>query len=332
MTDSKNNKNPKVVTYDNVTVDDVIGLNEVKEYFKNTLIYYYVNKQRCEKLGIRQTKGIILSGPPGVGKTLVCAACVNSYGNKSVKVKFVDSSELTSNQKGEAEKKIIKVFSDIKEDTLVVIDEIDGLCPSRKKLSSVLAKEITSALIKALDRNRHITLVGTTNFVEDIDDAIMRRVDEIIEVPYPSLRDRIQMFDLCLKNIPIDDTVNIDELGRESDGFSGNDILSILKNKLGLVYLKKEDTDINARINQDEVLDILYAIRKENLPKVETVETKIYELLKNNGHDFLCRNDIAEKMQMKKQNISRALVSMTNKGLISFSKKGRYRFYSVVRD
>lgn len=324
------NDNPKIITYNNATVDDVIGLENIKEFFRDTLIYYYKNKERCDRLGVSQTRGIIIKGAPGVGKTLVCAACINSYANGLIKFMPIDSSDLTSGQKGEAEKNIRKIFNEIKEDTLVVIDEIDTITSSRRKLSSVLAKEITSALIKALDRNKHIILVGTTNFPEDIDEAIKRRVDYIVDAPYPDNEDRKKMFKKCLKDIPLDNDINIDELAKNTEGFTGNDILSILKNRIGMAYLKKQDKFSNSTINEDDINDILYSLQKDNLPDVKTLEDDICNLLINNNGCGVQPTDIAKKLNKHKSAISRALTSMQLKKRVKFEKDGKNRIYYLI--
>lgn len=322
------NDNIKNVSYKNVTIDDVIGLEDVKEKFHEILVYFYEKQSDYDKMGISQSRGIILVGPPGVGKSLVCEACVHSYGNNSMDFKKIYSSDLISHNRGESGGRVKRAFKEIEKDTLIFIDEIDMLAPSRRMTNSILAQETTSAILQILDDNPHIIFVGGTNFIERVDEAFLRsgRIDNVIEISYPSYNDRVKMFKKCIEGLNVDENINIKELAENSDGFTGADIIKNLRRKIFTLQLKKKDSKDNRVINQCEIMDMLYSIHKPNLPDTLSTEGKIYDLLKFNLNGLYVK-DIVEKLQLHKQNVSRSLTSLKKKKMVNFKQEGRNRLY-----
>ncbi len=188
------------------TLGDVAGkphpdIAELVEYLES----YQVRKD-YKDTDTPLPKGILLYGPPGTGKTLMAKAIAGQAG---VKLFSVSVSNVNDALLGQAEKNIVKVFTDAKETALfdgvaiIFIDEIDSLAKKRRSGIDSVADKVLSTLLQQMDGVRpcnNVIIIATTNMPTALDDAILRpgRFDKIIKINLPNKKQRKDILDLYL--------------------------------------------------------------------------------------------------------------------------------------
>ena len=183
--------------------------------------------------GIRPPKGILLSGPPGCGKTLLAKAIASESNVNFISVK---GPELLSKYVGESEKAVREIFRKARQAApcIIFFDEIDALVPSRSAggSDSHISERVLSQFLTELDgvEELHGVLVlGATNRMDMLDPAIVRpgRFDEIVEIPLPDEAGRADIFRIQLRSKPLSAEVSAEKLGRRSEGHSGAEIAAV---------------------------------------------------------------------------------------------------------
>lgn len=215
------------------TFKDIAGLQDVKEQIRLRMIYPFTHPDKARHFGLKVGGGILLYGPPGTGKTLIARATANE-----LKAAFyvVKPSEIMSKWVGEAEKNVQALFAEARTNPLSVIfiDEIEALVPSRKSNQSTVMKRVVPQFLAELEgfdtaSKNPILFVGATNVPWEIDDAVMRpgRFDCVVYVGLPDERARRQIWEANLLGRPLAPDVTLDELVGMTDGYSGADIRAI---------------------------------------------------------------------------------------------------------
>jgi transitional endoplasmic reticulum ATPase len=183
--------------------------------------------------GIRPPKGILLSGPPGCGKTLLAKAIATETNVNFISIK---GPELLSKYVGESEKAVRDIFRKARQASpcIIFFDEIDALVPSRSAgtSDSHTSERVLSQFLTELDgveELRGVLVLGATNRLDMLDPAIVRpgRFDEIVEIPFPDEAGRAEVFRIQLRNKPLDGEVSVQELAARTDGYSGADITAL---------------------------------------------------------------------------------------------------------
>jgi transitional endoplasmic reticulum ATPase len=185
-------------------------------------------KEAFLKAGIKPAKGILLYGIPGGGKTLIAKAIANECGANFISVK---GPEIRSKWFGESEERIRGIFARAREVAPCVIffDEIDAAAPERGRDVSGTGDPIVNQLLTEMDGIEQVEgvfVLGATNRVELLDRALLRpgRFDYQIEVPLPNDADRAKIFQIHLKNKPLDEKINLSQLVNLAKDFSGAEI------------------------------------------------------------------------------------------------------------
>lgn len=216
-----------------VTMRDVIGLDDAKRAIKDAIEVPLVHPELVKKYGVSPIKGVLLFGPPGNGKTMLLASILN--GMKGVTVLQISSSELVTQDPRNAISAIKKIFNRAEENvpSVILIDEVDSMIPARKSASE-MAILLTNEILQQIDgikEKEGIIIVGATNRPEALDPAMLRpgRFDKLIFVRPPNEKERAAMFALYLKDAPTDEGVDVAELGKVSEGFTGADISNICR-------------------------------------------------------------------------------------------------------
>jgi|WetSurMetagenome_2_1015567.scaffolds.fasta_scaffold09030_5 transitional endoplasmic reticulum ATPase len=239
--------------------DDVGGLAEVKSRLIEAVEWPLRYGHLFAQAGIRPPKGILVSGPPGCGKTLLAKAVATES-----KVNFlsVKGPALLSKYVGESERGIREVFRKARQAApcIVFFDEIDSLLPTRSSGSSDshVSERVLSQFLAELDgieELRGVLVLGATNRVDMLDPAVIRpgRFDQIVEIPIPNQEDRREIFSIHLKNKPLASEIDISDLVARSDAFSGAEIAALC-NVAALRAVRRAIDGIEAAGNDEAVI------------------------------------------------------------------------------
>ena len=209
---------------------DVGGLEEVKAHLIEAVQWPLKYPHLFEEAGIRPTKGILISGPPGCGKTLLAKAIANESGVNFISVK---GPALLSKYVGESEQGVREVFRKARQAApcIIFFDEIDALVPVRSGSSSDshVAERVLSQFLSEVDgieELKGVLVLGATNRLDMLDPAVLRpgRFDEVVEIPIPNEKDRKEIFEIHLQNKPLAPRIGLDDFVSKTEGFSGADI------------------------------------------------------------------------------------------------------------
>ena len=183
--------------------------------------------------GVKPPKGILLSGPPGCGKTLIAKAIANESRVNFISVK---GPALISKYVGESEKGVREVFKKARQASpcIIFFDEIDALVPARGGTASDshVSERVLSQFLAEMDgieELKGVLILAATNRADMIDPAVLRtgRFDEHFEILVPDQKDREEIFAVHLKNKPLVKKVDIKILASKTEGFAGADIAGV---------------------------------------------------------------------------------------------------------
>ena len=204
-----------------VTFKDVAGIKDVKEELEE-IIEFLKEPQKYRDLGIRLPKGVLLVGPPGVGKTLISKAVA---GEANVPFFYQSGASFVHIYVGMGAKRVSELFKKAKQHapSIIFIDEIDAVGKSRGEFRNDEREATLNQLLTEMDGfedSSGIIVIGATNKVEMLDEALLRagRFDRRIHISLPDLEDRAKTLELYLKNKP--NEVNIEEVAQMTVGFS----------------------------------------------------------------------------------------------------------------
>jgi len=219
----------------NVTWDDVGGLKEIKQELREAIEWPLKYQDLFEKAGAKPPKGILLSGPPGSGKTLLAKAVAHESGVNFINIK---GPELMSKFVGESEKGVRKTFKRAKQvaPCIIFFDELDALAPRRGSgiTDSHVSERVISQILTEMDglEELHgVIVLAATNRADLIDPALLRpgRYDLILHVPTPDREARAEIFQIHTRGNPLAKDVFFEELVAETEGCQGADIEAICR-------------------------------------------------------------------------------------------------------
>ncbi len=211
---------------------EVVGLDTAKKAVKEAIVYPV---QRPDLFPLGWPRGILLFGPPGCGKTLLAAAVATEI---DANFYSIDAASIMSKWLGEAEQNVSKLFGSARKSSndgkpaIVFVDELDSLMGAHSnevggeiRVRNQFLKEMDGIVDKG--KNLHVYVIGATNKPWDLDWAFIRRFQKRILVPLPDHHTRLMMLKLYTSNLGIDTDVDLHELARLSEGFSGSDIRDV---------------------------------------------------------------------------------------------------------
>ncbi|MGC9132323.1 MAG: AAA family ATPase, partial [Candidatus Micrarchaeia archaeon] len=218
----------------NVHWDDIGGLEDVKKELYEIVELPFKKPELFEKMGIRPVKGVLLVGAPGTGKTLLARAVATESEANFISVK---GPELLSKYVGESEKALREVFRKAKlaAPCIIFIDEIDGIASIRGRGDETLVNErMVDTLLTEMDglqTLKNVIVIAATNRPDVLDPALLRqgRFDRVIELPMPDLKARIEIFKVHTRRMPLSKEVNLEELAKQTEGYTGAEIEGICR-------------------------------------------------------------------------------------------------------
>ena len=212
--------------------NEVVGLDQAKKAIKEAIVYPV---QRPDLFPLGWPRGILLFGPPGCGKTLLAAAVATEI---DAAFYSVDAASIMSKWLGEAEQNVAKLFATVRKTAIegraavVFIDELDSLIGKHTsevggevRMRNQFLKEMDGVIDKG--KNLHDYVIGATNKPWDLDWPFIRRFQKRILVPLPDYDARLHMFKLYTSHLTLAPDMDLYELSRMSEGFSGSDIRDV---------------------------------------------------------------------------------------------------------
>jgi cell division protease FtsH len=253
-----------------VDFHDVAGLEEAKVEIRE-IVDFLKNPKKYTDLGGKIPKGALLVGPPGTGKTLLAKAVA---GEASVPFFSMSGSDFVEMFVGVGASRVRDLFKQAKEKApcIVFIDEIDAVGRARGRnpnMGSNDERENTlNQLLTEMDgfgSNSGVIILAATNRADVLDKALLRagRFDRQIHVELPDLNERRAIFEVHIKPIKIDKSVDVDFLARQTPGFSGADIANVC-NESALIAARNDKKAVDKQDFLDAVDRIIGGLEKKN--------------------------------------------------------------------
>lgn len=267
---------------------DVAGLEGAKEEVQE-IVDFLKNPDKYTSLGGKIPKGALLVGPPGTGKTLLAKAVA---GEAKVPFFSLSGSDFVEMFVGVGASRVRDLFKQAKEKSpsIIFIDEIDAIGRARGKNnfsgSNDERENTLNQLLTEMDgfgTNTNVIVIAATNRADVLDKALMRagRFDRQIYVDLPDVRERKEIFEVHLRPIKKDDSVDTDFLARQTPGFSGADIANVC-NEAALIAARNEKKSVGKQDFLDAVDRIVGGLEKKN--KIITPEEKKAIAVHEAGH------------------------------------------------
>ncbi|WP_225334317.1 CDC48 family AAA ATPase [Halomicrobium urmianum] len=224
------------------TYEDIGGLDEELDRIREMIELPLAEPEQFRRLGIDPPSGVLLHGPPGTGKTLIARAVANEV---DAYFDTISGPEIVSKYKGESEERLREAFDRAEENapSILFVDEIDSIAGSRGDEADmenrVVAQLLT--LMDGLEDRGRVVVIGATNRVDAIDDALRRggRFDREIEVGVPDETGRREILEVHTREMPLADDVDLDRIASQTHGFVGAD-LATLTTEAAMTALRRE--------------------------------------------------------------------------------------------
>ncbi|MGV8142727.1 MAG: CDC48 family AAA ATPase [Candidatus Pacearchaeota archaeon] len=266
----------------NVKWEDVGGLSEAKDKLKELVELPLLHPELFLEAGIKPSKGVLLSGPPGTGKTMLAKAVANEANANFISVK---GPELISKWVGESEKHVREIFKKARQvaPSIIFFDEFDSISGIRGHSFSDATERVVNQLLTELDgieELENVVVIAATNRKELIDPSLLRpgRIDSIVELGIPDINTREKIFEVHTKKMPIAKDVPISEYAKKTEGWTGADIEAVCRNA-GIIAIKrqyvKKDKEKSAIVITKQDFDTALDSISKTINKPLNIETSI---------------------------------------------------------
>ena len=280
------------ITIPSVTLDDVAGLDDVKSAIERRIIKPRNHPDVYKMLKIKPGGGILMYGAPGTGKTMIAKAIANKVG---VVFCSISCSEILSKWMGDAEKEVVTLFREARENEMAVIffDEFDSLGANRTDTTHEQVNRVVATLLSQMDGftstcgSDTLIFIAATNRPWAIDSAFLRpgRFSEQIYIPLPNTEARESIIYSAFSDVPIAEDVDFDNIIKLTDGFNGSDVVEFCDRSKILAAdrcISKYNGNLAGLMVMGE--DILKAsscvfssVRRDDLEKLEDFKKKYYK-------------------------------------------------------
>ena len=250
------------VDAERVSYADVGGLSGQIKRIKEILELPIRFPSLFEKLGVQPPRGILLTGPPGSGKTLLAKAIAFETDSN---FQVINGPEVIHRFYGESEAKLRQIFENATKNqpSIIFLDELDAIAPRRDKVTGDVEKRVVAQLLSLMDGLTHrgnVTVIGATNLPDMIDPALRRpgRFDREIYLPVPDTKARFEIFQVHSRSMPLSNDVDLQRLSELSSGYVGADIENLCR-EAAINSL----TNILPDMEQDFVSDVAHSFLVE---------------------------------------------------------------------
>ena len=216
-----------------ISYEDIGGLKDEIEAIREMVEVPMKHPEVFKKLGISPPKGVLLYGPPGTGKTLLARAVANETDANFIPL---NGPEIMSKYYGQSEENLRNVFKQAQENTpsIIFIDEIDAIAPSREEVSGEVEKRVVSQLLTLMDgleARGDVVVIAATNRPNAVDLALRRpgRFDREIEIGIPDRKGRREILTIHTRGMPLEKDVDLDRIANITYGYSGADLEALCK-------------------------------------------------------------------------------------------------------
>lgn len=271
--DDKDEKKIKTQKAKGKGFDAIAGMKELKAQLQLDVIDALHKPEEYAKYGVTIPNGMLLYGPPGCGKTFFAKHFAEEVGFNFL---LATPSTLKSRYINATQENIAKMFEEAEKNapTIIFIDEINELLPNRDSDAHEMAKSAVNEMLAQMDRTgeKGIFIIGATNYPDMIDPAMLRagRLDKKFYLPPPDFEARKAMFEMYLKNRPLDFGMDYDRLSTLTENYVSSDIEFLVNESARLAL--KEKTRINMSILENTI--------KITKPSVPLQELKKYEIIR----------------------------------------------------
>ncbi len=250
----------------NVKWEDIGGLEDIKQQLIESVEWPLTYAKLFQHMDAEPPKGILLYGPPGTGKTLLAKAVATESQANFISVK---GPEFLSKWVGESEKAVRETFRKARQaaPAVVFLDEIDSIAPSRggSTSDSHVTERVISQILTELDgleSLNSVIVIAATNRPDIIDPALLRpgRFDRLIEIGLPDEKARLQILKIHASTKPLAEDVNLEEIAKKTDKYSGADLSAIVNEAVMLAIREC----VLAGKSQEEAQICNYRIEKKH--------------------------------------------------------------------
>jgi transitional endoplasmic reticulum ATPase len=257
--------------------DAIAGMKELKEQLQLDVIDALNNPEEYEKFGLTIPNGMLLYGPPGCGKTFFAKHFAEEVGSNFM---HVNPGTLKSRFVNATEENITKMFQEAEKNapTIIFIEEISGLFPSRDSDAHEMSKNAVEAMLAEMDRTgeKGIFVLCATNYPDKIDAALLRagRLDKKFYLPPPDFEARKAMFEMYLKSRPIDFGIDYDKLSSLTENYVSSDIKDLIIADASRQALKAKSR-ITMKMLEDVIKNTKPSVSLQELKKHEQINAKL---------------------------------------------------------
>jgi SpoVK/Ycf46/Vps4 family AAA+-type ATPase len=278
-----------------LTFADVGGLAEIKKTIHRMIILPFQRPDLYAKYGKKAGGGVLMYGPPGVGKTLLARATAGECGLPFFAVRIED---ILDPYFGVSERRLHDAFEQARARVpcVLFIDELDAIGFSRRKLQGSAGRPLVDQLLQELDgsgSDRRLLVLAATNAPWDVDDALKRpgRFDRLVFVPPPDAAARAAILDITLRDRPTRG-INAEAFARRTPAFSGADLRALVDRALELVIDEALSTGREQPLVDAHLTQVLARMRPSTLEWLATARG--YVEFANQQESY---NDVAEYLK-----------------------------------